>query len=54
MCSLFTLAPYSSNMFQQQPQHFHPEYATQPAPTTIPPSKVFHFLNFYDQEILDF
>jgi hypothetical protein len=33
------LAPYSSNLFQQQqqPQHFHPEYATSPATTTIPP-----------------
>jgi len=24
-------------MFQQQPQHFHPEHATQSPPTTIPP-----------------
>lgn len=31
-------APYSSNLFQQQqPHHFHPEYATSPATTTIPP-----------------
>lgn len=48
MYSLWILAPYASNMFQQQPQHFFPEYATQPAPTTIPPSICFRFLNFDD------
>jgi hypothetical protein len=32
------LAPYSSNLYQQQPhQHFHPEHATPPPTTTIPP-----------------
>jgi hypothetical protein len=35
------LAPYSSNLFQQQPQHFHPERATPPPPTTIPPGMTY-------------
>jgi hypothetical protein len=35
------LAPYSSNLFQQQPQHFHPERATPPSPTTIPPGETY-------------
>ena len=42
------LAPYSSNMFQQQPQHFHREYATQPAPSTIPPS-IFYLMDVDDK-----
>ncbi len=35
--SYLILAPYSSNMFQQQPQNFYPEHATSPSTTTIPP-----------------
>jgi hypothetical protein len=37
------LAPYSSNMFQQQPQNFYPEQATPPSTTTIPPG--IYYLN---------
>jgi len=40
------LAPYSSNVFQQQPQHFHPEHATQSPPTTIPPG-ISHRADFW-------
>jgi hypothetical protein len=33
----FIIAPYSSNMYQHQPQSFYREHATSPSTTTIPP-----------------
>jgi len=31
------VAPYSSNIYQHQPQYYYPEQATPPSTTTIPP-----------------